>query len=250
MPVIEMEAVKRLESGGRRFTLDSRFVCEDDCVVLFGPSGSGKSLTLQALAGLLRPDAGRVVVNGRVLFDSARGVDLPARRREVGYVFQDFALFPHLTLAQNVAFGLKRSFFGLLGRAERRLVEETLDLFGLLPLKDMPPRRLSGGQKQRAALARALVRRPKLLLLDEPFSALDQPLRARMRQELAAVRARFALPMLLVSHDLADAEAFADALAVYDQGAVRALCPFRRLLAQGERPEAILEPFFTADRPA
>lgn len=247
MPVIEMEAVKRLESGGRRFTLDSRLVCEDHSVVLFGPSGSGKSLTLQVLAGLLKPDAGRVVVNGRVLFDSRAGVDLPAREREVGYVFQDFALFPHLTLAQNVAFGLKRGLFGVLGRAERRLVEETLDLFGLLPLRDMPPGRLSGGQKQRAALARALVRRPRLLLLDEPFSALDQPLRARMRQELAAVRERFALPMLLVSHDLADAEAFAETLAVYDAGRVRALRPFRRLLAEGERPEVVIEPFFAVD---
>lgn len=247
MPVIELEATKRLECGGRCFTLDSRLVCEDRSVVLFGPSGSGKSLTLQVLAGLLRPDAGRVVVNGRVLFDSRTGVDLPARQREVGYVFQDFALFPHLTLAQNVAFGLKRGLFGGLGRAERRLVEETLDIFGLLPLRDMPPGRLSGGQKQRAALARALVRRPKLLLLDEPFSALDQPLRARMRQELAAVRDRFALPMLLVSHDLADAEAFAETLAVYEAGRVRALSPFRRLLAEGGRPEVLIEPFFAAD---
>ncbi len=158
-------------------------------VALFGPSGSGKSLTMQAIAGLLRPDRGRIEVAGRVLFDAEAGVDVPPRARRLAYLFQDYALFPHLTVRQNVGFGLRRGWLNLHGR--RALPERALRwvrAFGLDGLLDRYPAELSGGQRQRVALARALSTDPGLLLLDEPLSALDAGLRVRMREELAQLQ--------------------------------------------------------------
>jgi molybdate transport system ATP-binding protein len=163
-------------------------------LVCFGPkyrgavraSGAGKSLTLQAIAGVTTPDAGRIVVEDRVLFDTPRKIKIPARDRDIGYVFQDYALFPHLTVAHNVAFGLRRGWPWYLPWGDRLRLEEVLEIFELGSLRESLPRDLSGGQRQR--LARALIRRPSLLLLDEPFSALDALLRARLREELLRCR--------------------------------------------------------------
>lgn len=210
---------KTLAAGGRRFTLSARLAADVPRLALFGPSGSGKSLTLRALAGLLAPDAGRIVVAGRTLFDAASRVNLPARARRVGFVFQHHALFPHLTLRENVAFGLRR-LLRPLRPAEGRRVDEILESFGLAELADSRPRDLSGGQRQRAALARALVTAPDLLLLDEPFSALDTPLRTRLRTELAAVLDRYAVPAVLVTHDPGEAAGFAQAVALLRSGRV------------------------------
>jgi molybdate transport system ATP-binding protein len=218
---ISVDIKKRLGSGKRVFSLEAAFASDKDVVVLFGPSGAGKTLTLKAIAGLVTPEAGRIVVGDRVLFDSSMGIKVPARRRDVGYVFQDYALFPHLTVVQNVSFGLKRGWSWRLLPQERRRLEEVLEVFELTPFKDCPPRDLSGGQRQRVALARALIRRPSLLLLDEPFSSLDALLRAKMRQELLKIKERFAIPVMLITHDPEDVTALAETLVVFDYGRVR-----------------------------
>jgi ABC-type Fe3+/spermidine/putrescine transport system ATPase subunit len=184
--------------------------------VLFGPSGSGKSLTLAAIAGLLRPDAGRIALDGEPLFDRARGIDLPPERRRVGYVPQGYALFPHLTVAENVTYGL-----GGLPRAEvGRRLDEVLALLGLRGLADRRPGQVSGGQQQRVALARALVVRPRLLLLDEPFAALDAEIRRLLRAELAELQRRLGIAVVFVTHDLGEAHALGEQVALYDRGEV------------------------------
>lgn len=215
----ELDITKRLRSGGEEFVLRSHFSTSDRALVLFGPSGSGKTLTLKAVAGLLTPDEGRISVNGDVLFDSSANVDVPTRRRRVGYVFQDYALFPHHTVWENVAFGLKH-VFGRISSEKACEVDALLDLFGLDKVAHLKPPFISGGQQQRTALARTLATRPRVLLLDEPFSALDQPLRLRMRSELAKVLENFDIPMIMVTHDSDEVESFAEAVVVYRDGSV------------------------------
>jgi molybdate transport system ATP-binding protein len=217
---ILVDIKKQLWSGRRVFSLEVSFASDQDIVALFGPSGAGKSLTLQAIAGLSSPDTGRIVVNDRVLFDATRKIKIPARHRDIGYVFQDYALFPHLTVAHNVAFGLRRGWPWYLPQGDRLRLEEVLDIFELSSLRESLPRDLSGGQRQRVALARALIRRPSLLLLDEPFSALDALLRARMREELLKVQERFSLPVILITHDPEDVAALAQTVVVYDVGKI------------------------------
>jgi molybdate transport system ATP-binding protein len=207
-------------AGARGFELRARFESTQDRTVLFGPSGVGKSVTLQAIARLLRPRTGRIAIGERVLFDSERRIDLPARERRIGYLFQDHALFPHMNVLRNIAFGLmptlpRRIDAGTLAKVER--VMAALDIGGLGAHR---PDQLSGGQRQRVALARALVREPEVLLLDEPFSALDAALRGRVRAELEEIRARFGVPMVLISHDLDDVMVFADTLVLFAPGRV------------------------------
>jgi len=216
---IDIDIVKTVHTGGEVFRLRTCFSTADRAVILFGPSGSGKSLTLKAIAGLLTPDDGRIAVNGEVLFDAKAELNLPTRRRGIGYVFQDYALFPHCTVRENVAFGLK-PLFGRLGRAENRRVGDLLDRFGLGGLANCLPATLSGGQRQRTALARALATQPRLLLLDEPFNALDQPLRMSMRRALSDLLETIDIPMILVTHDLEDIAVLADTLVAYCNGAV------------------------------
>jgi molybdate transport system ATP-binding protein len=170
----------RLQKSFDGFRLDIDFTVEGGLVVLFGPSGSGKSLTLQALAGTVQPDTGRIVLDGQPLYDSASRLDLPPQQRRVGYVPQHYALFPHLTVTQNIGFGLTR----LSRRARAQRVAELLDLCSIQGLEHRLPRQLSGGQQQRVALARALAVQPRLLLLNEPFAALDMMLRETLREEL------------------------------------------------------------------
>ncbi len=217
---ILVDIKKRLRSGRRVFHLEVAFASDKDLVVLFGPSGAGKSLTLQTIAGLITPDAGRIVVGERIFFDSRRKITVPSRHRNLGYVFQDYALFPHLTVERNVSFGLTRGWSGCLPLAERLRLEEVLEIFELTAVQDCLPRDLSGGQRQRVALARALNRRPSLLLLDEPFSSLDTLLRDKMRQELLKVQERFAIPVILITHDPEDVAALAKTVVVYENGRV------------------------------
>jgi molybdate transport system ATP-binding protein len=210
------------------FTLDVAWSAGDGVAVLFGPSGAGKTLTLQCLAGLIRPDAGRIVVDDRVLFDAATGVDLRPQHRRVGYVFQGYALFPHLTVGQNVAFGLRDR-----PRAERLArAAEVMERLGLGGLEHRRPGELSGGQRQRVALGRALAIDPALLLLDEPLSALDAPLRRSLRDELRAILSGWGTAAVLVTHDFTEAYQLADRIVIYEGGRVIQSAPRAELLWQ------------------
>jgi molybdate transport system ATP-binding protein len=196
-------------------------------LVLFGPSGAGKSTTLQAIAGLVSPTAGEITLDGDTLFRRARegpDVNIPARRRRVGYVFQDYALFPHLTALGNVAYPLWRQ-----PGAEER-AGRLLERLGLVALTHRYPHELSGGQQQRVAIARALAVEPRVLLLDEPFAALDLEARRQVRGEVRRVLHDLGIPVVLVTHDREEALALGDRLAVLDEG---------RVIAQGE-PLALL----------
>lgn len=198
---------KALDNGSHRFVLDVQIRSDSERIVIVGPSGSGKSLLLKMIAGLLRPDAGHILVHGHRLFDAQAGIHLPPRRRNMAYVFQDYALFPHLTVRQNIGFACTRRWWKNPGRRQRLPeVDHWLDTFQLTPVADQYPAELSGGQRQRTALARALVSRPRALLLDEPFAALDPGLRTHMRAELLALQQRLRVPMILITHDAADAD--------------------------------------------
>ncbi len=199
------------------FSLDVQWRMDNEIAVVFGHSGAGKSLTLKAIAGLMRPDEGAIVARGRTLFErnGRLRVDLPPQKRHMGYVFQDLALFPHMTVRENIAFGLKAKHGRQSGETERML-----KLFHIEGLAGRYPREISGGQKQRVALARALIGRPGVLLLDEPFSALDRGLRDEMGRLLVDVRREFGIPVVLVTHDAGEARAVADRLIVYSGGRV------------------------------
>jgi molybdate transport system ATP-binding protein len=222
----------RLEVSLRKslpgFTLDVEWSAGDGVAVLFGPSGSGKTLTLQCLAGLVRPDAGRIAVDGQVLWDRAAGIDVPPQRRRVGYVFQGYALFPHLTVRGNVGFGLHDRHRVM----RRRKEDEVLARLGLEAHADRYPHELSGGQRQRVALGRALATDPALLLLDEPLSALDLPRRQALRDELQGILAGWGIAAVLVTHDLTEAYRLGDRIVVYEEGRVIQAAPRAELLWQ------------------
>jgi len=247
---IRVELRKTLRSHDRAFALEIVFETEHDRTVVFGPSGSGKSATLQCIAGLLRPDAGRIEVGGRVLYDSAARIDLPPQQRNVGYLFQDYALFPHLSVEENIGFGLQGRFGRGGDHDAAGKVQRFLRQFEIDTLAQSLPRNLSGGQRQRVALARALIREPELLLLDEPLSALDPLLRERVRRELIEVQERFGVPMIVITHDPDDVETLADHLVVLDRGRVARSLALRD--APGEerhrRVEATLADLYPAAR--
>ena len=197
-------------------------------MALVGPSGSGKSTTLRAIAGLHYPSHGSVVCNGRTWFDTASSTAVPARQRRVGFVFQSYALFPHLTAAENVMESLTDR-----PRSMRRA--EALDYLSkvhLAGLEDRHPRELSGGQQQRVAVARALARRPEVMLLDEPFSAVDRATRLRLQVELAELRRDLSMPVVLVTHDLDEATRLADEVVVLSEGRVSASGPIEEVFAR------------------
>ena len=206
----DVDIDKTLRSERREFRLRVRFRTGANRSVIFGPSGAGKSLTLQVLAGLLTPDDGRIVFDGQTLFDRDAGIDLPARARGFGYLFQDYALFPRLNVRQNIAFGLTTGWRNPAAHAGGDAVERWLDAFELGGVATQRPAELSGGQRQRTALARALVHGPRALLLDEPFSALDPALRERMRAELDELLQRIDIPVVMITHDPEDLAWFGD----------------------------------------
>ncbi|MBD7977922.1 ABC transporter ATP-binding protein [Serpens gallinarum] len=207
---LDIDLQKTLKSAKRSFRLQVRFQTDSQRLVILGPSGSGKSLLLKAIAGLMRPDRGHIRLDGTPLFDRAAKLDLPTQARQIAYLFQDYALFPHLNVRQNIGFGLSRGLLNPRASLQHEAVDYWLDAFELRPVADQLPDELSGGQRQRTALARALIAKPKALLLDEPFSALDPQLRTHMRRELDDLQRRLQVPMLLITHDPEDAEVFGD----------------------------------------
>ncbi len=211
---------KQLRHGASRFQLDVRFSSDARRVVLFGPSGAGKTQTLRMIAGIVAPDGGRVVVAGRVLFDAVGKVSLSPQERRLAYVFQDYALFPHLTVRQNIGFARARGLRNPPRQGAEEPVARWIETLHLQAVADHYPHQLSGGQRQRTALARALVNEPTALLLDEPFAALDRTLRSRLRDELAELQAQLGLPMLLITHDDDDVERLADQVVMLDHGRV------------------------------
>jgi len=224
--MLELALDKRLKA----FHLQTRLTIGDEIAALYGPSGSGKSLTLLAIAGLIRPTSGTIRINGRTVFDSMAGIDLAPHRRRVGLVFQEYALLPHKTVSGNLSYGLPR---GILKHEAAPRVDEMLHLLRLEPFADHLPSQLSGGQRQRVALGRALIGHPEILLLDEPFSALDLAVRETLRQELLEILADYRGTILLVTHNLQEAYLMASTIAVIDGG---------RILQVGDRQEVLHRP--------
>jgi molybdate transport system ATP-binding protein len=207
------------------FRLEARLCCNGPVTALFGPSGAGKTTLLNILAGLARPDAGRISVDGRVWVDVERGIFLAPHEREIGYVFQEGRLFPHLNVRHNLVYG--EAFAR--GRAPLASFDEVVDLLGLVGLLGRRTRHLSGGEQQRVAIGRALLARPRLLLMDEPLASLDAARRAEILPYLDRLRARFAIPTLYVSHSIEEVERLADEVATLEDGRVTGV---RRLTLQ------------------
>jgi len=199
------------------FTLDIKLEAGEETLALLGASGCGKSLTLKCIAGLITPDEGRIVVNDRVLFDSDQNINLTPQQRSAGMLFQTYALFPHMTVLQNIRTGTVRD---TAKRQREQKVEAAMVRFGLSGLAERFPHQLSGGQQQRAALARLLVSEPEILLLDEPFAALDSHLRYQMEQEVQKILREFGKTAVLVSHDRDEVFRMSDKVAVMGTGTI------------------------------
>ncbi|HVP55312.1 MAG TPA: molybdenum ABC transporter ATP-binding protein [Candidatus Eisenbacteria bacterium] len=229
---LHVEIRKRLadpSDSSREFALAAQFSIAAGFTILFGASGAGKTTILDCIAGLQRPDAGQISANEQVLFSSKQGVDVPTRKRQVGYLFQTLALFPHLTVRHNIEYGLAQ-----VGRDEReRRSQEIAGSFGISGLLDRRPAAISGGERQRVALARALVTRPKALLLDEPMSALDASTKSRIVDDLRVWNERHAVPVLYVTHQREEVYALGDRVLVLERG---------RLVADGAPHEVLGRP--------
>jgi molybdate transport system ATP-binding protein len=221
-----------VDVGLRRgsFALDARFTSDAPIVALFGRSGSGKTTLVESIAGLVRPARGRIVIDGRTLFDSARGIDLAPESRRVGYVFQEGLLFPHLSVRSNLAYGER-----LVPAAERFIRRErVVALLGLAGLMDRHPATLSGGEKQRVAIGRALLASPRILLMDEPLSSLDAARKSEILQYVELLRDELKLPIVYVSHVIEEVTRLADSLVVLSDGRVVASGAVAELLARPE----------------
>ena len=195
------------------FTLAINFAVENRILVLFGPSGSGKTTLLRCIAGLSRPDNGKISLGGVDYFDAARQLFLPPRERKLGYMFQNYALFPHLDVRQNIRYGIPQA-----DEAIENLYASLLSTLGIAHLSKRSVTRLSGGEQQRVALARALVTRPKALLLDEPLSSLDWQTRRELQQELRKLQREWQIPFILVTHQRDEAETLGDEIIFIAKG--------------------------------
>lgn len=221
---LSVKLIKRVTD----FTLDVAWEIGNELTVLFGDSGAGKSMTLQCIAGLMEPETGYVRVNGDIFFDRRLGINILPQKRSLGYVFQDRALFPHMTVAGNIAYGLN----GLRKAEIAERVHETIHLFHLEGLGKSFPAEISGGQKQRVALARALIRSPKALLLDEPFSGLHNDMRCELMELVKGIRKQTDIPIVLVTHDVFEARTMADKVIAYAEGKNFTIGPFSEVLVK------------------
>ena len=202
------------------FRLSVKLECESEVIALLGSSGCGKSLTLKCIAGIEKPDKGVIIINGETVFDSERRIHMPPQKRQVGYLFQNYALFPTMTVWNNISSVIKKP------RNEKaNIVAQMISLFQLDSTKNLYPSQISGGQQQRVALARILVSEPKILLLDEPFSALDTHLKWAVEQELTSVLEKFPGTTIFVSHDRGEAYRISDKMAVMDNGEIESIGP-------------------------
>ena len=209
-------SIRKERRDADAFVLDVSFEAPPGITILFGPSGAGKSTLLDCLAGLVRPTTGKIVIGENVLFNSMIHIDVPPQIRRMAYVFQSLALFPHLTIEQNVAYGLRD-----IGQQDRRArVEEILEAFRIARLRNQKPSQISGGEKQRTALARSLVTRPQLLLLDEPLTGLDAELKASIVEDLRAWNAAKRIPILYVTHSREEVDALGERVIAIDNGRV------------------------------
>ena len=231
--MLEVDIAHRLGA----FALDIRFRSGAGLTALFGPSGAGKTSTVHAIAGLLRPTRGRIVIDGVTVLDTERGIHVPAYRRRLGYVFQEDRLFPHFSVRQNLLFG---QWFAPRGAAAARL-GEVVDLLGIAPLLDRRPRLLSGGEKQRVAIGRALLAKPRLLLMDEPLASLDAERKDEILPYLERLRDETGVPIVYVSHSAAEVARLATTIVLVADGRVRAVGPVQQIMS-----EAALSP--VADR--
>lgn len=214
--MIKVDIVKELHAGNGRIALQLKFdIADGELLALYGASGSGKTSMMRIIAGLLKPDKGTIEVDGAFWFDSNRRINESPQRRDVGVVFQEYALFPNMTVRENIAFGLKKD-------QSTDSVDEIIKHMELQAMAHVRPGLLSGGQKQRVALARAIVRRPKVLLLDEPTSALDAALRARVQQYIRSVHEKQKMTTLLITHDMIEVARLADRVVAIEQGAIKA----------------------------
>lgn len=218
--MLDLKFYKNVRNKSLNFLLktDLSLNTQKGSIVFFGPSGSGKSLTIKSIAGIITPDSGKINFNGKIYFDSNLKINLKAAQRNIGYMPQDFALFPHLNLIENIAYSQYWLSYKFLSKKQKEAALLMLKLFDLDKLKHSKPSELSGGQKQRCALARALFSKPGLLLLDEPFSALDHLLRNQMRQEMRKILMNSGIPAIIISHDPDDVDFFANTLVTFKNG--------------------------------
>jgi len=220
---------KRLSGAGRDFVLEVDLAISPGITILFGPSGAGKTTLLDCIAGLTVPGSGRIAIGDKIFFDSGRGIELPVRNRRIGYVFQDLALFPHLSAADNIAYGLA----GVTRGERRRQVDTILESFRISHLSARKPGEISGGERQRVALARALVTDPCLLLLDEPLAGLDAPTKSKIIDDLRAWNRAHRIPILYVTHSREEVFALGEQVIVLENG---------RVVAQGSPHEVMTAP--------
>ncbi|MDW7673109.1 MAG: ABC transporter ATP-binding protein [Bacillota bacterium] len=221
-----------IEKSFNDFKLKVKLTMGQELMAIMGPSGCGKSMTLRSIAGLLEPDWGQIILNDRVLFKREKGqrhkINVPVQDRKIGYVFQNYALFPHLTVAENVAFGINHFPVDM----STQLVMELLSKMRLIGVENKRPAQLSGGQQQRVALARALILQPEILLLDEPFSAIDGPVRAKLERELLLLLEELKVPTLMVTHNIDEAYRLSEKMAVIVDGEVLQYGPKAEILYQ------------------
>lgn len=213
---LSFKIMKKLD----RFTLDIECSIDNEILVIEGPSGAGKTTVLNCIAGIVRPDNGEIVLNGLDMFNK----NIPIEKRNIGYLFQNYALFPHMTVKENILYGLKNTS-DYKDKSKRRelldFADHTIESLGISPLAEKKATAISGGEKQRTALARAMVTKPELLLLDEPFSALDENTKEKIYEEFAVFKDTLKIPTILITHDHRETELFADKHIILKEGRIR-----------------------------